>query len=420
MRLENQRPKNYSTSKSRIALYILRKLLPHVIKSNLVKIDYYDSLNLETQRDSEKFILAPPSLWAFIKIFIFPAFQSGETYKNGEWYLKQGSLTHFLEEVYRHKDRLFFRYFLFTYRAKYFSFMVRQRFFTRYFTRKVRHHYEFDSDLYSIFLDAEMVYTCAFFENEKDQLSIAQSRKLDTVIERMKLPNGKIKLLEIGCGWGSLARRVVKMNPEIQYTGLTIAKDQIKRAKLLDNQRLTSEQNNRINYLLEDYLDHIADGNTGYDGIAVIGMMEHVGLGHYDKFLQKICSLLKFERRAVIHTIISDKSGEPTNTWIDKHIFHGGYAPSLAEITHAVEKCSCKIEIIFVHKPDHYRRTIECWLHNFEENWDSYKSNNLATWSNEKSDELFRTWHFYLSSVRNMFVPTAMNFQVAHIVIIKA
>jgi len=420
MRLENQRPQNYSVSKSGIASLFVRSLMPHVLSSGRVKVDYDDVMNGETERDETEFVLAPPRAWALIKILISPAYQGGETYRNGDWYLKQGSLTKFLEDLYRDQDRFFFRYFLFTYRAKYFSFIIKQKLFTKYYTRRSRRHYEFDSDLYSIFLDDEMVYTCAFFDGADDDLASAQLRKLDTVVSRMKLPDSSVRLLDIGCGWGSLSRRVVTTHSNVNYTGLTIARDQIERANLLDDKRLTSEQRNRIEYRLEDYLDHTAKNASRYDGISVIGMMEHVGLGHYDKFLQKICSLLKPERRAVIHTIISSKSGEPTNTWIDKYIFHGGYAPSLAEITRAVEKCSCKIETVFVHEPYHYRRTIECWLHNFEANWDSYKSSKLASWGNERSDELFRIWHFYLSAVRNMFVREAMDFRVAHVVVIKA
>lgn len=420
MQLGNRRPRDYSVSKSRVAAYFLCKLLPYVVDSNRVQIDYNDDAEAESNPNDVEFILAPPSAWALIKILLFPAFQGGETYRNGNWYLKRGELTRFLEELYSDQDRIFFRYFLLTYKAKYFSFLVQQKLFTKYFTRKVRSHYEFDSDLYSSFLDDEMVYTCAFFGNADDDLASAQIRKLDTVVSRMKLPDTEAMVLDIGCGWGSLSRRIVSTHSNVKYTGLTIAQTQIDRAKLLDGQRLTASQNERVDYRLEDYVDHISADNSGYDGISVIGMMEHVGLGHYNMFLQKICSLLKPKRRAVIHTIISGKSGEPTNTWIDRHIFHGGYAPSLAEITLAVEKCGCNIETVFVHEPKHYRRTLECWLSNFEVNWDEYKKSKLSGWSDERSDELFRIWHFYLSAVRNMFVPEAMDFQVAHVVVIKA
>ena len=393
--------------------------MPALIGSDRILIDYDDSFEPQMVPEGYVAVLAPPTLWGAFRILCAPTFQPGETYRRGGWYLKSGDLHTFIEELYQDKDRPFYKLFEFVSKFRGISFIAKQKLFTKYFTRKVRTHYELDPDIYAAILDEEMVYTCGFFEQNDDSLLDAQYCKLDRLLDRMQLPRGKISVLELGSGWGSFSRRLVMQNDLAEYVGLTISKEQIVRAKELDNQRLTGEQNGRITYRLEDYLDHECHVLGGYDGIAVIGMMEHVGLGDYPNFLQKICSLLKPDRRAVIHTIIANKSGEPTNSWIDRHIFPGGYAPALAEVLSAAESINCKIEAVFTHEPENYRRTIEAWAENFLLNWQQYREDKISDWPDSKADELFRIWYFYLSAVRNMFSPGAMDFRIAHFVIRK-
>lgn len=417
--MKNHRPIDYRGPRTVLERRVMKWLMPRLIGSHRVLVDYADNMELDALPDDCIAVLAPPSLGGALKILCSPTFQPGETFRRGEWYLKKGEVSEFIEELYVDQTRLFYKFFHFAANFRGLSFYLKQHVFTKFFTRKVHKHYDCDSDLYQAFLDEEMVYTCGFFEQQKDTLSQAQSRKLELVIERLQLPAENAQVLEIGCGWGALPRRLITTNESATYIGLTISKGQFDRAKILDTQRLRPEQKQRITYRLEDYLDHHPDNHDGYDGIAVIGMMEHVGLKHHDIFLEKICSLLKPGRRAVIHTIIAGKSDEPTNSWIDKYIFHGGYAPSMAEVVKATEKCTCKVETVFTHAPENYRRTIEEWCANLERNWPRYRSENLGTWSNRKADELYRIWYFYLSAVRNMFVPGTMDFQVAHFVIKK-
>lgn len=417
--LENRRPENYRPPKSRLGKRLVKAILPKMIGNENVYLDFEGGI-LPQEALNSRVVLAAPTFWKMMYILMSPRMQSGETFRRGEWYIRKGSLSELVEEMYKDKDRAFFRYFLFLSNFRGLKFALKQRLFVRFFTRKVKAHYNVDSDLYETFLDKEMVYTCAFFNEAGVDLFDAQMRKLDTIVSRMKLPSGNSKILEIGCGWGSLSRRLARTRPDVQYTGLTLAVEQIERAQQLDSERLTPEQLDRVEYLCEDYLDHEVDNGDGYDGIAVIGMMEHVGLGHHETFLKKICGLLNNDRRAVIHTIIAGSSGEPTNSWIDRHIFHGGYAPSLAEIMLSVENCDCVVEDVFTYDPANYRKTIECWLENFLNEWETYRLSKLSDWSDEKSDELFRIWYFYLSAVRNMFVPDAMSFRVAHVVVKKA
>ena len=173
-------------------------------------------------------------------------------------------------------------------------------------------------------------------------------------------------------------------------------------------------QASRIEYRLEDYVDH--DRSSYYDAVSVIGMIEHVGLGGYPQFFSKIHRLLKPGGKALIHTIVSPSPSVPSNRWIDKHIFSGGYTPSISELTRAAEKQPFRITCLFVYEPRHYRKTIECWLSNFERNAPMLRSYLFQVEHTEREvSRMMRTWMFYLSGVRNMFLEGEGSHQVVQL-----
>jgi cyclopropane-fatty-acyl-phospholipid synthase len=112
---------------------------------------------------------------------------------------------------------------------------------------------------------------------------------------------------------------------------LSISKNQLAWSKKRDGECLLPAQARRIEYRLEDYVDH--ERTNHYDAISVIGMIEHVGLGGYPELFSTIHRLLKPGAKALIHTIVSPLASVPSNRWIEKHIFSGGYAPSISELT---------------------------------------------------------------------------------------
>jgi cyclopropane-fatty-acyl-phospholipid synthase len=133
-------------------------------------------------------------------------------------------------------------------------------------------------------------------------------------------------------------------------------------------------------------------------------MIEHVGLGGYDEFFLKLYELLKLKGTVVIHTIVSPRSAIPSNAWIDRHIFTGGYAPSISELIGAVEKQPFQISAAHIYPSRHYRKTIECWLLNFHANIVPIEVYlRQKGYNDEEVARFIRIWIFYLSSVRNMF-----------------
>jgi cyclopropane-fatty-acyl-phospholipid synthase len=395
----NAKPASYKGPQGRFERFLCETLFRLMLDTPQIKIDLHGPSQLLT--DAE-FVLAPPRLWTIMKILVMPDMCVGESYVVGNWYLVKGSLTDFLDAVERNANAAFRSYYDFISRMGGWRYYLSQYILNKTYTRKVKEHYEIDSKIYELILDHEMLYTCAFFTNQEQDLATAQQNKLRITIERMALPEGPIRVLDMGCGWGGFARAIVKANRGAEVCGLTISASQIEWARKRDAEELSSHEAARIEYRQEDYVSH--DRTECYDSISVIGMIEHVGLGGYDEFFAKIYGLLKSGGTAVIHTIISPLPAVPSNSWIDKRIFRGGYIPSISELIRVAERHSFHISGVHIHRPWNYRRTIECWLENFINNIDRV-GGYLATtgYRAADTDRFIRTWIFYLSSVRNMF-----------------
>jgi len=352
------------------------------------------------------FTVAAPDLWTTLKILLRPNLWVGESYVAGKWYLIQGDLADFLEAIQVSANPVFRSYYRILSGMRGLHFFLRQHLLTYFFTRKVARHYEIDSRIYELILDEHMLYTCAFFNSGHEELAKAQQEKLAATIERLSLPSGDAAVLDIGCGWGAIERAVVRQYPKASVCGLTISKSQIDWARNRDAACLSVEQAQRIEYRLEDYLDHNNEGY--YDAICVVGMIEHVGLSGYPVFFERIYKLLKLRGNAVIHTIVSPDPAHPTNAWIDRHIFMGGHAPSISELVRSAEMQGFRISGVHVYPPRHYHQTIKCWLHNFQTNSRLIETHLRNRGSSDAEiDRFIRTWAFYLSGVRGMFAEGA-------------
>jgi cyclopropane-fatty-acyl-phospholipid synthase len=327
----------------------------------------------------------------------------GESFIAGSWYLIKGNLADFLNYVEQDAVGPLRMYYNFLSSLRGLRYYLRQYILNKYYTRQVSRHYDIDSRIYEMILDDEMLYTCAFFLDEEQSLESAQQNKLTTTIDRLSLSYGPVHVLDIGCGWGGLARALVRQHHEVKVCGLTISKTQLISAHKRDVHSLSAEQVNRIEYRLEDYIDH--KRSDYYDAVSVVGMIEHVGLGGYPKFFGQINRFLRPGGTAVVHTIVSPTPAAPTNRWIDRHIFTGGYAPSISELVRAAERASFRISGVHIYEPLHYRRTIQCWLGNFISNIAVIRGYLRTLKYTELDIDVFvRTWVFYLSAVRNMFV----------------
>ncbi|MDA7714205.1 cyclopropane-fatty-acyl-phospholipid synthase family protein [Candidatus Pelagibacter sp.] len=320
------------------------------------------------------------------KLLFRPDLYFGEAYSDGEIIIENGTLTDFLDLALMNIGRgelNFFSQFINKLSGSY-------RYLTNFnFIKKskmnVAHHYDLSDTLYDLFLDPKKQYSCAYFKNENDTLEDAQNNKIQHIIKKLNIqPNQKI--LDIGCGWGSLAIDIAKSS-NCEVTGITLSENQlaycVKKTKELN-------LDNQVNFKLIDYreLDH------KFDRIVSIGMFEHVGRKFYKKFFKQIEKLLTDTGIALIHTIGSVNPPRDPHPWVTKYIFPGGYTPSLSEVTTPIEKAGLIVSDIEVLKL-HYSHTLRHWKENCIKNREKIV---------EIFDErFFRMWEFYLAGCEIAF-----------------
>lgn len=242
-------------------------------------------------------------------------------------------------------------------------------------------HYDTGNDLYAAMLGTRMVYTCGYWKNAQT-LDEAQEAKLDLTCRKLGLEKG-MRLLDIGCGWGSLLQFAAEQYG-VSGVGITVSKEQA----VLARERCKGLP---IEIRLQDYR---ATNDGPYDRIASLGMFEHVGVKNYRTYFACVRRLLKDDGLFLLHTIGGNFSGRTTDPWIEKYIFPGSMLPSAAQTTHAAEG-------LF---------TMEDW-HNFGADYDrtlmAWYANASAAWSHlpaERYDERFRRlWSYYLLSCAATF-----------------
>ena len=320
------------------------------------------------------------------KLLFHPDLYLGEAYTDGQIIIENGTLTDFLDLALMNIGRSEFNiisYLINKFRGSY-------RYLTNFnFIKKskmnVSHHYDISDDLYDLFLDRKRQYSCAYFKNDDDSLEMAQNNKIQHIIKKLNIkPNQKI--LDIGCGWGSLAIDIAK-SAQCEVTGITLSENQfnycIKKAKELNLE-------NQLTFKLMDYREL----NDKFDRIVSVGMFEHVGRKFYNKFFKQIDKLLDKDGVSLIHTIGSVNPPRDPHPWITKYIFPGGYTPSLSEVTTPIEKAGLIVSDIEVLKL-HYAHTLRHWKENCIKNKEKI--------INMFDEKFFRMWEFYLAGCEMAF-----------------
>ena len=320
------------------------------------------------------------------KLLFHPDLYFGEAYAEGNIIIENSDLTNFLDLSLQNIGRS---------ELNIFSQLLNQlrgsfRYLTNFnFIKKskmnVAHHYDISDDLYNLFLDPKKQYSCAYFKNDEDSLEDAQNNKINHIIKKLNIkPNQKV--LDIGCGWGSLAIDIAK-SAQCEVTGITLSKNQLsyckKKAKELNLE-------NQVNFKLMDYREL----NEKFDRVVSVGMFEHVGRKFYKKFFKQVEKLLSKDGIALIHTIGSVNPPRNPHPWITKYIFPGGYTPSLSEVTGPIEKAGLIVSDIEVLKM-HYSYTLSHWKERCIKNREKII---------EMFDErFFRMWEFYLAGCEVAF-----------------
>ena len=250
---------------------------------------------------------------------------------------------------------------------------------------QARAHYDLSTDLYRLFLDDGLNYSCAYFRTPDDSLETAQNAKLTHIVAKLQLQPG-MRVLEIGGGWGSLAIRMAQAGAEV--TSLNVSPEQLAIARTRVDAAGVAD---RVKFIMQDYREF----SGAFDRVVSVGMMEHVGVFHFDAFFGKVRSLLAPGGTAMIHSIGRMTPPGTTGPFIRKYIFPGGYVPTLSETFASLERVGmwvCDVEVLRLH----YYYTIRHWRQRFAARRDEARA---------IYDERFcRMWEFYLIAVELGFL----------------
>ena len=324
--------------------------------------------------------------WA---ILLDPELKFGESYMNGTFVVEQGSIADVLAIALGQNSDV--------------PHWARPQWLVRYLYRRlqqfnprrrarhnVAHHYDLDGRLYSLFLDADRQYSCAYFETADQSLDDAQLAKKRHLAAKLLLGRERgerdLRVLDIGCGWGGLGLYLAEVTGA-DVTGVTLSQEQYAVANERAAEKGLSE---RARFNLQDYRDL----KGSFDRIVSVGMFEHVGVNHYETYFRKSAQLLNPDGVMVLHSIGRSEGPGITNPWIAKYIFPGGYIPSLSETLAVVEKAGLLVTDIEILRL-HYAETLKAWRERF-----------LA--HREEVERIYdrrfvRMWEFYLASSEMSF-----------------
>jgi cyclopropane-fatty-acyl-phospholipid synthase len=261
----------------------------------------------------------------------------------------------------------------------------------------IHYHYDIGNDFYELWLDRELVYTCAYYANREMTLEEAQEAKMELVCRKLQLRKGE-RVVEAGCGWGSLALYMARHHG-VSVRAFNISREQIEYARRRADREGLSD---RVEFVDEDY--RAIEGP--YDVFVSVGMLEHVGRPHYRELGEAIDRSIHPERgRGLLH-FIGRNQPEPLNAWIKRRIFPGAYPPALREVIGEVLEPWNFTVLDVENLRLHYARTLEHWLERYESSVDQVRA---------MFDEQFvRAWRLYLAGSQATFQAGCLQlFQIA-------
>ena len=219
--------------------------------------------------------------------------------------------------------------------------------------RNAVHHYNIDYRIYRLFLDSDLQYSCAYFENTDASLEQAQLAKKQHIAAKLLLEPG-LKVLDIGSGWGGLGLHLAR-NAKVSVVGINLSDEQVRIA-----QHRAAAEAAACEFRVQDY----RNVSEKFDRIVSVGMFEHVGRQNYDTFFRKCRDLLTDNGVMLLHTVGRWDGPADTNAWVWRHIFPGGYTPALSELAPAIEGSGLIVSDIEVLRI-HYAETLRAWRNNF-------------------------------------------------------
>ena len=264
---------------------------------------------------------------------------------------------------------------------------------SRPFDRKaIRHHYDVNDDFFSLWLDRERVYSCAYFRRADDTLGLAQQQKLDHICRKLALRPGE-RFLDVGCGWGALVLWAAQ-HYRVRATGITLSDNQHAYAQRQIRERGLSEL---CEVRLVDYRDVPED--EPFDKIASVGMFEHVGRKNLPVYFGKLFRLLRPGGLVMNHGITltavgQEELGSDIGRFIDDYVFPGGELCHISKVVAEMSAQGLECQDVENLRP-HYARTLWQWVDRLEANREA-----AVALVGEKA---YRIWHIYMAGSAHAF-----------------
>lgn len=256
----------------------------------------------------------------------------------------------------------------------------------------IEYHYDVSNEFYALWLDPNMVYSCAYYRTGDEDLKLAQEQKLDHICRKLRLKPGE-KLLDIGCGWGALIRWAAR-HYGVDATGITLSRNQ----HALASERIRADGlEGRCRVLLQDYRD--VQGEGLYDKISSVGMFEHVGLKNLPLYFGTIHRLLKDGGIVMNHGITAVDTEHRTvglgaGDFIEKYVFPHGELPHLSLVTSEISDANLEVMDVETLRL-HYAKTLWAWSRGLEAKLDRARA--IA------GDKRARIWRTYLAGCAHAF-----------------
>lgn len=321
------------------------------------------------------------------KIVLNPELYAGEAYMYGALKIESGDIYSFLELFFLNK-----RNFDLTASQIYWKGVARKlKRFQQHnpiarARQNVKHHYDLGNELYRLFLDDDMQYSCGYYAEGVQTLEEAQLAKKRHLAAKLGLQDGQ-RVLEIGCGWGGLSLYLSQL-ADVEITAVTLSEEQIDIARARAS---AASLTDRVHFELCDYREVAGT----FDRVISVGMLEHVGVGHLGEYFLNVRDRLNADGLALIHSISSKAPPGITGPFLAKYIFPGGYSPSLSEAITAVEHSGLWALDIEIWRK-HYGHTLREWRNRCAEN----KAQIIKLYD----ETFYRMWEFYLAACEGAFM----------------